>query len=87
MPTPKDGLDENDDGDDDEFGDDFDDFEEGAQAGADDDFGDFDEGFQDPNDETPKAENIAPAQTENVSDAAFVGLCPCNCSLSSLIYC
>ncbi len=31
-----------------DFGDDFDDFEEGAEAGMDDDFGDFDDGFEEP---------------------------------------
>lgn len=31
---------------DDDFGDDFDDFEEGAEAGGDDDFADFDDGFE-----------------------------------------
>ncbi|OKL56389.1 hypothetical protein UA08_08330 [Talaromyces atroroseus] len=38
-------------GGDDEFGDDFDEFEEGANAAADDDFGDFDEGFGEPAEE------------------------------------
>jgi len=54
-----------------DFGDDFDDFEEGAQAGADDDFGDFDDGFQEPEavEESPP---VSTAQVNTITVDPFV---------------
>jgi hypothetical protein len=50
------------DADENDFGDDFDDFEEGAQAGADDDFDDFDDDFQQPETLPQGATHSAPEQ-------------------------
>ncbi|KIW28541.1 uncharacterized protein PV07_08196 [Cladophialophora immunda] len=53
-----------------DFGDDFDDFEEGAQAGADDDFGDFGDGFEEPETvESPPP--VSTSQSSSVPADAF----------------
>ena len=54
----------------DEFGDDFDDFEEGAAG--DDDFGDFDEGFREQDETGSKPPSLRPSEV--VSIAPFVSL-------------
>lgn len=58
---------------DDDFGDDFDEFEEGAAPAGpdDDDFGEFDEGFQAPGEETTQ---IAPEQPAIPTTPAVCGL-------------
>ena len=56
------------DAEDNNFGDDFDDFEEGAQAGADDDFDDFDDDFQQPDISDPEPPLTAPQQIHPLID-------------------
>jgi hypothetical protein len=56
-----------------DFGDDFDDFEEGAQAEADDDFGDFDDGFREPED-VEESPPVSTAQVNTIAVDPFVSL-------------
>ncbi|GJC84055.1 uncharacterized protein ColLi_06893 [Colletotrichum liriopes] len=68
---------EDDESDNDEFGDDFDDFEEGAEADG--DFDDFDDGFQEPQFEAPAP---APAPSlPQVPSLLFVGVSFCKALL------
>jgi hypothetical protein len=64
--------------DDNDLGDDFDDFEEGAQAGGDDDdFGDFDDGFQEP--ELVQSPPPLPASDTNIPIGPFVSFHAIQC--------
>ena len=62
--------DDNEADDENDFGDDFDDFEEGAQAGADDDFGEFGDGFEQPEQITKEPSEILPQTTHPLIDFA-----------------